>query len=67
MVEMTGNITDFNNYVRNLDNTLKSYRETSPELMMNLFATYEMVEDEKFAMYIGVKRNAWEEGVLQGI
>jgi hypothetical protein len=67
MVEMMGNITDFNNYVRNLDNSLKSYGETSPELMMNLFAAYEMVEDEKVAVYIGMKRNAWEEGALQGM
>jgi hypothetical protein len=67
MVEMSGNITDFNNYVRNLDNTLKSYGETCPELMMNLFMAYEAIGDEKFAMYIGVKRNAWQEGTLQGL
>jgi hypothetical protein len=67
MVEMSGNITEFNNYARNLDNTLKSYGETSPELMMNLFAAYEAVEDEKFNIYIGMKRNQWEEGALQGL
>jgi prefoldin subunit 5 len=43
MVEMSGNITEFNNHVRNLDNTLKSYGETSPEMMMNLFSAYEAV------------------------
>jgi hypothetical protein len=67
MVEMSGNITELNNYARNLDNTLKSYGEESPELMMNLFAAYEAVEDEKFGAYIGMKRNQWEEGTLQGL
>jgi hypothetical protein len=61
MVELSGNIVEFNNYVKHLESTLFSYGERSDELLMNVFLAYGSVEDDDFVAYIKVKRNSWEE------
>ncbi len=62
MVEFAGNIKDFNLYVRQVTNAIAAYGEKCPELLVNVFNAYEVVEDEKFQAYIMAKKNAWEDG-----
>jgi hypothetical protein len=62
MVELSGNITAFNGYVKNIELSLISYGQRSSELMMNIFSAYAAVEDEDFVSYIKMKKNQWEEG-----
>jgi hypothetical protein len=64
MVEISGNIIEFNNYVKHLESTLFSYGERSDDLLMNVFLAYGSVEDEDFVLYIKAKRNNWEEHTL---
>jgi hypothetical protein len=64
MVEMVGNIVEFNNYVKHLENTLISYGERSDDLLMNVFLAYGSVEHEDFVAYIKAKRNSWEEQTI---
>ncbi len=62
MTEYAGNIKDFNMYVRQVTNAIAAYGEKCPELLVNVFNAYEVVEDEKFQSYIMAKKNAWEDG-----
>jgi hypothetical protein len=64
MVELSGNVIEFNNYVRNIEHTMLSYNESSKEIMVNLFMSYSKVEDEDFVTYVKNKRNAWEEETI---
>lgn len=64
MVELAGNVVEFNNYVRNIEHTMLSYNESSKEIMVNLFMSYSKVEDEDFVTYVKNKRNAWEEETI---
>ena len=60
MTEYAGNIKEFNLYVRQITNAIAAYGEKCPELLVNVFNAYEVVEDEKFQAYIMAKKNAWE-------
>jgi hypothetical protein len=62
MVELSGNITAFNSYVKNIETSLVSYGHRADELMTNMFLAYAAVEDEDFVSYIKMKKNQWEEG-----
>lgn len=62
--ELSGNISDFNNHVKNIGTAMTSYGERADELMMNVMMAYEEVEDEDFVSYIKNKRNFWEEGQI---
>lgn len=64
IVELSGNICDFNNHVKNIGTALQSYGERADELMMNVMMAYEEVEDEDFVSYVKNKRNFWEEGQI---
>jgi hypothetical protein len=52
IVEMTANIEEFHQHVNTLTNTLDSYGQTYPELIMNLFKSYTLIEDNEFKTYI---------------
>jgi hypothetical protein len=45
LVELSGNIVDFHQRVHTLMNALDSYGQAYPELILNLFKSYKMVED----------------------
>jgi hypothetical protein len=62
MVEVGGDIVEFNNYVKGIESSLASYGQRADELLMNVILAYEEVEDEDFIMYVKNKRNLWEEG-----
>jgi hypothetical protein len=52
IVEMTGNIEDFHQHVNTVTNALDSYGQTYPELIMNLFKSYALIEDNDFKTYV---------------
>jgi hypothetical protein len=52
IVEMSANIEDFHQHVNTLTNTLDSYGQTYPKLIMNLFKSYTLIEDNEFKTYI---------------
>jgi hypothetical protein len=62
MVELGGDIVEFNNYVRGIESALSSYGQRADELLMNVIIAYEEVEDDDVIMYVKNKRSLWEEG-----
>jgi hypothetical protein len=55
MGEVSGNITEFNNYVKDIEFSLASYGQQSDELLMNVFLAYDEVEDGDSVSYIKTK------------
>ena len=43
---------------------MESYGESYPELLVNLFAAYQTVEDDDFHAYIMMRKGMWEDGTL---
>jgi hypothetical protein len=62
IVELNGNVTDFNNHVKDIETSLYSYGEKAPEMLMHVFLAYEEVVDDDFVQYIRMKKIMWEEG-----
>jgi hypothetical protein len=56
IVELTGNIIEFHQHVNTITNSLDSYGQAYPELILNLFKAYNAVEDKEFTTYIMVTR-----------
>jgi hypothetical protein len=56
IVELSGNIIDFNQHVNTLTNALDSYGQTNPELIFNLFKAYKQIKFREFLTYIMVTR-----------
>jgi hypothetical protein len=56
IVELTGNIIDFHLHVNTITNALDSYGQAYPELILNLFKAYSVVEDNEFTTYVMVTR-----------
>jgi CRISPR/Cas system-associated endoribonuclease Cas2 len=64
IVELSGNISEFNNHVKWLQNSFFSYGEIADGLLQNMIMAYEEVEDDDFVQYIKMKKNLWEEGQI---
>jgi hypothetical protein len=62
IVELNGNITEFNNHVKEVEVSLFFYGEKALEMLMHVFLAYKEVEDEDFIQYIKIKKIMWEEG-----
>lgn len=63
MIELSGNVTEFNIYVKNIVNSFESYgKNCDDSLIMNIFLAYEIEENDDFVYYIKMKRNNWEDG-----
>jgi hypothetical protein len=62
IVELNGNIVEFNNHVKNIESSLFLYGENELEMLMHVFLAYEEVEDEDFVQYIKLKKTMWVEG-----
>jgi hypothetical protein len=56
IVELSGNIVDFHQHVNTILNALDSYGQVYPELIINLFKSYKMIEDKEFATFIMITR-----------
>jgi hypothetical protein len=56
LVELSGNIKEFHQYVNTITGALDSYGKQYPELILNLFDAYKKVKDHQFATYIMVTR-----------
>jgi hypothetical protein len=52
MVELTANVEEFHQHVNTLPNALDSYGQPYPELIMNLFKAYALIEDNDFKTYV---------------
>jgi hypothetical protein len=52
MVEMTADIETFHQHVNTITNALDSYGQLYPELIMNLFKAYALIEDNDFKTYV---------------
>jgi hypothetical protein len=52
IVECAGDIEKFHMHVNTLTNALDSYGQVYPELIVNLFKSYELIEDAKFSTYV---------------
>jgi hypothetical protein len=52
IVECAGDIEKFHMHVNTLTNALDSYGQPYPELIVNLFKAYELIEDAKFNHYV---------------
>jgi hypothetical protein len=52
MVELTANVEEFHQHVNTLANALDSYGQPYPELIMNLFKSYALIEDNDFKTYV---------------
>jgi hypothetical protein len=63
IVEFSGNVTEFNDYVLSLTDKLAAFGETTPDsMLMNcLFRAYATIEDVDFRQYINNKRVNYEE------
>lgn len=56
VVELSANIIDFHLHVSTITNMLDSYGQQYPELVLNLFKAYTLIEDDEFKTYIMVTR-----------
>jgi hypothetical protein len=63
IVEFSGNVTEFNDYVISVTDKLAAFGETTPDsMLMNcLFRAYATIEDIDFRQYINNKRVNYEE------
>jgi hypothetical protein len=52
IVEYAGDIKKFHMHVNTLKNALDSYGQPYPEVIVNLFKSYELIEDAKFNHYV---------------
>jgi hypothetical protein len=62
IITMGSDITKFNQHVKSLVLQLQKRRETSNDLLTNLFKGYRACDDRKFVEYIEKKQEAYEEG-----
>jgi hypothetical protein len=58
IVELNGNIVEFNNHVKNIESSLFLYGENAPEMLMHVSLAYE----DDFVQYLKLKKTMWEEG-----
>jgi hypothetical protein len=65
MEKLEYNVGDFNSYVNEQVQNLAHGGEDTTDLMVNLFAAYEKVNDETFRTYIAHKKESYEDGSLQ--
>jgi hypothetical protein len=56
IIELSGNIIDFHQYVNTITGALDAYGKEYPELILNLFESYQKVEDKEFSTYIMITR-----------
>jgi hypothetical protein len=56
IVEVAGNIVEFHQHVNTLLNALDSYGQAYPELILNLFKAYKLIEDKEFSTFIMITR-----------
>jgi hypothetical protein len=64
LVELSGNIMDFHQYVNTIMNALDSYNQTYPEIVSNLFKAYKIIEEREFATYIMITRHGYQANPL---
>ena len=62
MVELKGNVQEFNTYVEQHVDALAGHGQVVDELIMHLFTAYETVADIPFSRYIENYRNEFEDG-----
>jgi hypothetical protein len=59
------NVGTFNSYINELIGNLAQGGEVTTDMMVNLFAAYELVKDHSFHTYISHKKEAYEDGTSQ--
>ena len=62
MVELKYNVKEFNSYVAVIRNSLLVRGEEVPELVINLFKAYLVVNDDEFVRYMRIKKDASDDG-----
>jgi hypothetical protein len=60
MIELKGNVREFNQHVSDLKSALAGRGEEVSELVMHLFKAYEQVPDSQFARYIEAIRDRYD-------
>ena len=62
LTETNNDILKFNNHVRMLIDSLTARRETTQDLLTNLFKTYAACSDSIFVKYVADIQTKWEDG-----